>query len=138
MFFQIKAAWDLYKQGENTFLRKYNARERSHRRSHRNEKELPDCNTLTSHLCVADIDYLARLKFGLGLVYLGISGLPNTMSFFVKLVGFKGDRERGMNYLNDCIRSNGVRSCYSGLLLCLYQLEIDGDVASSGRVLKEC
>lgn len=120
MFFQIKAAWDLYKQGENTFLKKYNARERTHRRSHRNEKELPECNSQVAHLCTGDIEYLARLKFGLGLVYLGISGLPNTMSFFVKLVGFKGDRERGIHYLTDCLSENGVRACYSGLLLSLY------------------
>ena len=38
MFFQIKAAWDLYKAGESLFLKKYNHREKSNRKSHRNEK----------------------------------------------------------------------------------------------------
>ncbi len=129
MFFQIKAAWDLYKGGESSFLRKYNSRTHSH------SKELPDC---ASCLCPTDASYLARLKFGLGLVYLGISGLPNTMSFFVKLVGFRGDRERGIAYLRDCMSTQGVRACYSGLLLSLYMLEVDGDFMTSGSVLKEC
>ena len=69
-------------------------------------------------------------------MYLGISGLQNTLSFFVKLIGFRGDRTRGINYLCDCMNySEGVRSCYSSLLLALYTIEIDKDLKISSMYL---
>ena len=69
-------------------------------------------------------------------MYLGLSGLQNTLSFFVKLIGFRGDRTRGVNYLVDCMNyQKGPRASYSGLLLALYTIEIDKDMSTSYKYL---
>ena len=46
-----------------------------------------------------DDDFKSRILLGLGIFYLGISALPKSLNTIIKIVGFSGNKLKGIHYL---------------------------------------
>jgi hypothetical protein len=84
-----------------------------------------------------DGDFTSRLLLGLGLFYLGISALPRSLTAIIRIVGFTGDRDKGMRYLHDCINQSRSRSPYAALILCLFNIDQEPNLDEVCLILKQ-
>merc|ERR1711982_237548 len=67
-----------------------------------------------------DEELLLLLEFDLGLFLFFLSFLPDVLGFAAKLLsilGFKGDRERGFQYLDKVAHSDSIRSPFAYSIL---------------------
>mmetsp|Transcript_60997 Transcript_60997/g.141026 ORF Transcript_60997/g.141026 Transcript_60997/m.141026 type:complete len:775 (-) Transcript_60997:22-2346(-) len=81
-------------------------------------------------------DETSSLLFGLGLLYLGLSILPQGLRSLLRFAGFLSDRERG----SECLRvaaslMQGPRGHLAALVLSLYHMDLEPDVQEAGRLL---
>lgn len=81
-------------------------------------------------------DLRGRILFGLGLFYLAVSLLPAGLSSLIRLAGFVMHRQRGKAYLFACVeRDLGPRSILAAILLSMYHLDLEPDIARAGNLL---
>jgi len=77
-----------------------------------------------------------RICFGLGLFCLVTSMLPVGLCPFVRLAGFRIDRQLGKAYLQACADGDlGSRSTLAAILLAMYHLDLEPDIPTAGNVL---
>lgn len=81
-------------------------------------------------------DLRGRILLGAGFFYLAVSLLPAGFLPFARLVGFVMDREKGKALLTECVeRQLGPRATLAALVLSMYHLDLEADLARSGDLL---
>ena len=63
-------------------------------------------------------------KFGLGLFNVLLSQLPPSVNTIAEMIGFEGDRDRGLKLLTECQEGPSFNAPFAGLLLLVYYLTI--------------
>eukprot|EP00929_Paragymnodinium_shiwhaense_P103002 TRINITY_DN66274_c0_g3_i1.p1 TRINITY_DN66274_c0_g3~~TRINITY_DN66274_c0_g3_i1.p1 ORF type:complete len:643 (-),score=111.87 TRINITY_DN66274_c0_g3_i1:271-2199(-) len=84
-------------------------------------------------------DLRGRINFGLGLFYLATSLVPASVAPIARLVGFVIDRPQGKAYLSSCTEAKtGMRAPLASILLTVYHLDCEPDIARAGSLLVAC
>jgi len=106
-FITLRQAWKLYKKFENRLER------------------------------VEDLDIRGRVLFGLGLFMLFLSLVPSSMSTLLKLIGFSGSREKGVEFLEACKDTKTSRSVFAAVTLGLYHIDMEPNIEKSSYLLSQ-
>ena len=64
------------------------------------------------------------VKFGTGMFDVLLSQLPPSIMTIAEMIGFKGDRDRGLKLLTECQEGPSFNAPFAGLLLLVYYLTI--------------
>lgn len=83
-----------------------------------------------------DLDVRARVELGLGLFLLLISLSPISISTILRLAGFSSDRAEGLGHLHKCYELNSSRSPYAGILLSLFYIDLEPDIAKATNIIE--
>jgi tetratricopeptide (TPR) repeat protein len=75
------------------------------------------------------------VRFGVGLFFFIISFVPGQVAKLVELIGFVGDRKRGVAYLRAVSESSTARSPFASLVLLLNYLMIPRAFSDTGEFL---
>ncbi len=82
------------------------------------EDEEVDLSTLSDH--PIDLFILSGANFIFGMMLLLLSFIPPSFAMLLKIVGFKGDRERGMQLLWQATKFNDIHGAMAGVVLMGY------------------
>jgi tetratricopeptide (TPR) repeat protein len=74
---------------------------------------------------IRDSDIKSRVLFGLGLFSLVVSLVPYSISTILKLAGFAGNKDKGLEMLKQCYTLKGSRSPFVPLILAMYHVDSD-------------
>ena len=85
---------------------------------------------------ISDMDIFSRVSFGLGLFYLLLTLIPSSIATLLRLAGFCGDRNRGLDLLDQCCRCGGSRSPMATIVLSVFYIDMDPDLDRSERLLE--
>ena len=64
------------------------------------------------------------VKFGTGMFNVLLSQLPPSVMTIAEMIGFEGDRDKGLRLLTDCQEGPSFNAPFAGLLLLVYYLTI--------------
>ena len=74
--------------------------------------------------------------FGIGVFNLLMSYIPVSVLNFFKLIGINPNKEEGIKYLSLCLDlTDGYRSCYAALALCIHFMDYELDYDSVCKIL---
>ncbi|EGG21321.1 hypothetical protein DFA_01202 [Cavenderia fasciculata] len=91
----------------------------------------------TSSTIKYEEDLLECLHFGAGFFYFAMSIIPSNVIKFVELIGFKSDRDLGLQYIRDCSEKAGVRSAFATMVLLFNNLLLPRGLYNPTKHLKE-
>lgn len=85
-----------------------------------NDKGTPDADIATFSSHPVDVFILSGSNFCFGMLLLILSFIPPSFASLLKIVGFKGDRERGMRMLWQATKFHNIHGAMAGVVLMGY------------------
>ncbi|KYQ93255.1 hypothetical protein DLAC_05909 [Tieghemostelium lacteum] len=84
-----------------------------------------------------DEGLLECLHFGAGFFFFAISIIPQKFLKIVEFVGFKADRDLGLNYIKECSQKGGIRAPFATMVILFNNLLLPRGLYNPVHQLKE-